>query len=1133
LISGHSSTLTDNNGRYYLTGITNGSWSPACRAFGNTAGRNNGSNPVTVSANSPLVGVDFSVRNIELVALAPTVAEGGAATIRLQRGSAFTAAVTIPVISIGKAVLGTDFTLTPAPTDGTYTLPENVSSLDITVNATSDSATEGPEDIALALEVSSNHSMVRRIDIGGGNFVSMPGPVRASITLTDAQSTLPRVRLAAVSPLLPENSTATVRATRFGDLSQPLLIKLNIPGGTAVYGTDYQILGGSNSGRDQTIPAGQATLDIVLQGYTDSLTEGRESISLVLTNNDPAFLRDSQNTANLGIADSEIPVLSVSAPTAFAAENTSQNGIVRVTRSGATTNPLSIEYNALGTALHGTDYAALPGTLTIPAGQSSADIVIDGLPDSFADDGESVVIHLASSDEFYRLANPSATVTIGTSTVVNTLAWTGTTSGAWNESIPANWNNTTPVFGNTADVIFDGNNPISTYGTWLGDGNRTVRSIRFSNFTTPLEIRINNNSSTARTLIFAANSGNATITMDSTVTAAVTIGALAGTNNNGTSRLDSNLDVFQDSDSLLTIRRPLNESGGSWGVSKYGTGTLLLAGDNNYSGNVEVDEGTLRISNDGALGNGPKNVVVSAGATLEFEGNVNPGTAYAVTLNGSGIDGLGALYRTSGVGDTASTFSDGITLVGPTTVGAASGARYGVGGTTGTTTGLHTLTKSGAGQFDLRGTINIGNVMVAQGTFQTQASSWNNGYSIAVAENAELQLFDIINPLPRPIQLVNATINSTGSVNLTGDTLTGPITLEGTCTIRSAGDANDSLILSGPIGESASGANLNIAGTRLVRVAAACSYTGMTTIQPNATLQLDGTIPGNLAFEPGTATLAGSGTIGGNLTPQGASIISPSGTTGGTATLTVGGNLDLSALAASSGQIRLDLGAPSGSNDQLAVSGSTTLGNGIFGINDFAIQNIGGLTMGIYPLIRSNGGFVGTLQSSNLSVVLAPGLTGTLAINGNDLLLIVSNGTPYQIWAATFGLSAANAAFDFDRENDGIPNGLEWILGGNPTLSDAGSLVTATGSHATGITLNFNRSESSIGAAILSVEFGNNLATWPGSTTIGAISSSPDGNGVGVSIETAPDPDSVIVNIPSSNTSDGKLFARLKAVLLP
>jgi hypothetical protein len=45
---------------------------------------------------------------------------------------------------------------------------------------------------------------------------------------------------------------------------------------------------------------------------------------------------------------------------------------------------------------------------------------------------------------------------------------------------------------------------------------------------------------------------------------------------------------------------------------------------------------------------------------------------------------------------------------------------------------------------------------------------------------------------------------------------------------------------------------------------------------------------------------------------------------------------------------------------------------------------------------------------------------------------------PYLDWAATMGLSGAAAAFDADPDGDGIANGLEFVLGGQPNPANPG-----------------------------------------------------------------------------------------------
>ena len=61
------------------------------------------------------------------------------------------------------------------------------------------------------------------------------------------------------------------------DLASPLTVQFHPPAGTAISGTDYS--GYTNS---VTIPAGQASAEVILTAFADDLIEGDESIQLIL-----------------------------------------------------------------------------------------------------------------------------------------------------------------------------------------------------------------------------------------------------------------------------------------------------------------------------------------------------------------------------------------------------------------------------------------------------------------------------------------------------------------------------------------------------------------------------------------------------------------------------------------------------------------------------------------------------------------------------------------------------------------------------------------------------------------------------------------------------------------------------------
>ena len=82
-------------------------------------------------------------------------------------------------------------------------------------------------------------------------------------------------------------------------------------------------------------------------------------------------------------------------------------------------------------------------------------------------------------------------------------------------------------------------------------------------------------------------------------------------------------------------------------LTKSGDGTLVLGGANTYTGLTTVGAGTLSIANSLGLGTVAGGTTVTAGAALELQGGVNIG-GEALTLNGAGISGGGALRNLSG-----------------------------------------------------------------------------------------------------------------------------------------------------------------------------------------------------------------------------------------------------------------------------------------------------------------------------------------------------------------------------------------------------------------------------------------------------------------------------------------------------
>lgn len=278
----------------------------------------------------------------------------------------------------------------------------------------------------------------------------------------------------------------------------------------------------------------------------------------------------------------------------------------------------------------------------------------------------------------------------------------------------------------------------------------------------------------------------------------------------------------------------------------------------------------------------------------------------------------------------------------------------------------------------------------------------------------------------------------------------------------------------------------------------------------------------------GTTTVAGgvlggSGSINSDTTVQSGATLAPGA---GIGTL---GTRDVTFAAGSTFSAELNSTVPS--LDLLNAFGDVTIGTGV----SLDLADIAGspaaLPLGTrLELINYTGGtLTGTFDGLPEGGEIAAGQnTFSIAYDDNDfvVLTVVASSDPYAAWANANGIPGE--AFDVDSDGDGVDNGLEWILGGDPDAQDASSLVTTTGNGTNGLTLVFSRSAETIGAATLSVEWDSDLDAFANSLVIGTADVGPNGNLPTIDID-APGAGQVTVNIPAANAVGGKLFARIRA----
>ena len=103
---------------------------------------------------------------------------------------------------------------------------------------------------------------------------------------------------------------------------------------------------------------------------------------------------------------SGLPVVTVTATTAAVSEAGQSAGRFTFSRTGDTSASLTVRYTVDGTATADADYAALPETVTIPAGSLAATLDVTAIDDSFAEGSETVVVAL-DANESYAIGAPA------------------------------------------------------------------------------------------------------------------------------------------------------------------------------------------------------------------------------------------------------------------------------------------------------------------------------------------------------------------------------------------------------------------------------------------------------------------------------------------------------------------------------------------------------------------------------------------------------------------------------------------------------------------------------------------------------------------------------------------------------
>ncbi len=348
---------------------------------------------VTIRDNEPVVSV---------TAATATAAEGGGASAGLRytftrAGGTTTAPLTVHFTFGGTATLGSDFA-----SSLTVVIPTGQTSVTLSISPTDDVLVEPSETVILSLAANAAYRLSTTQASATGTITDNEATISVAVTDAAAGETL-----VGGGGGQPNIGRFTLTRAGPGVTASTLTVNYVLTGTAAMGGGggDFQPLFGT-----VTFAAGSATATVTITPIDDALAELAETVILNIGWGTGYRIDLARAAATVTIADDE-PTVSIVATVPAASETgTAAPGRFTVMRSGPTTQALTVMYTIGGTA-GGGDFAALSGTITIPAGAASAFFTVNPVDDQENEASETVIATLVALPT-YRVAGAQAAATV-------------------------------------------------------------------------------------------------------------------------------------------------------------------------------------------------------------------------------------------------------------------------------------------------------------------------------------------------------------------------------------------------------------------------------------------------------------------------------------------------------------------------------------------------------------------------------------------------------------------------------------------------------------------------------------------------------------------------------------------------
>jgi len=235
---------------------------------------------------------------------------------------------------------------------------------------------------------------VASADSTGQDFVTIPGIPSASIAASDSSA----------SETPGNGGTFTLSFSNIAGADVTVNYTIS---GSATHGTDYSSISSS-----VVIPVGLTSATVTITPIDDSFFDGTETVLLTLGSGSGYFVGPADN-ATVTITDNEsAPTATLVATDSAATEAAGNSGTFTVTLSGQSATATSVNFSRGGTAANSTDYSNIGGSVSVPAGSTTAAVTISPVEDTTFEGSETVILTLFAGTGYAVGAQNSGTVTI-------------------------------------------------------------------------------------------------------------------------------------------------------------------------------------------------------------------------------------------------------------------------------------------------------------------------------------------------------------------------------------------------------------------------------------------------------------------------------------------------------------------------------------------------------------------------------------------------------------------------------------------------------------------------------------------------------------------------------------------------